>query len=241
VKRGLRNSVEKVIDILGDVTGLEPVRIKQASRGTRVLRRLSEICGPINTVIDVGASDGRWSQAAMAHWPAANYVLVEAQDLHLPALKAFTDKHPRVSVVNAAASDHVGTIHFDTRNPFGGEASTQAFAAHDASLPCTTIDAEIERRNLAGPYLIKLDTHGHEAQILKGAEKTLRNAGLLVIEAYNFAKPNRMFFWQLCALVNDLGFRVGSLADPLMAEDGVLRQLDLYFLPPNNKGFDRIE
>lgn len=69
----------------------------------------------------------------------------------------------------------------------------------------------------------------------------LQNAGLLVIEAYNFAKPNRMFFWQLCALVNELGFRVASLADPLLAEDGVLRQLDLYFLPPNNRGFDRIE
>lgn len=110
----------------------------------------------------------------MAYWPGAHYVPIEAQALHLPALKIFTEKHQRVSVVNAAASDHVGTIHFDTKNPFGGEASTESFSSHDSILACATIDAEVERLNLAGPYLIKLDTHGHEAQILKGADACFR-------------------------------------------------------------------
>jgi FkbM family methyltransferase len=241
VDRNLRVAVDKIIGFVGDVVKIEAVRLKQSSRGARVIQNMAQLCGDINTIVDVGASDGRWSEGVRACWPNANYLLVEAQDVHRSALAAYASSRPRTFVVNAAASDHVGHIHFDTRNPFGGEACAAPFASHDATLPCTTIDTELKQRALQGPYLIKLDTHGHEREILCGAEGALCNAGLLVIEAYNFAKPNRMYFWQLCALMEERGFRTAGLADPLMSTEGVLRQMDLCFMPRTNVCFDRPE
>jgi FkbM family methyltransferase len=241
VHRNIRNGLERLIEIVGDATGIEPVRLKQTARGGRVLRRLAATCGSINTIVDVGASDGRWSQGARALWPDANYLLVEAQHIHHAALATYAATHGKTFVVKAAASNRVGEIHFDTTRAYGGEASAEAFSRNDAVLPCTTLDTEIERFKLPGPYLIKLDTHGHEREILQGAEAALQDAGLLIIEAYNFSKPNRMYFWQLCALMNERGFRTASMSDPLMADDGVLRQMDLYFMPPGNHGFDRVE
>lgn len=241
MNRNLRVAADKVISFVGDIVGIEPVRLKQSSRGGRVVQNMSRLCGEINTIVDVGASDGRWSEGVRACWPKANYLLVEAQDIHRASLAAYASSRPRTFVVNAAASDHVGQIYFDTRDPFGGEACAAPFASHNATLPCTTIDVELQRRGLAGPYLIKLDTHGHEREILCGAEVALRNAGLLVIEAYNFAKPNRMYFWQLCALMQERGFLTAGLADPLVSPEGVLRQMDLCFMPRTNVCFDRRE
>lgn len=239
--RAVRNVLEGAVHLCGDLTGVEPVRLKQSARGGRVIQSMAALAGPVGSVIDVGASDGRWTDSVRSLWPDAHYVLVEAQSVHFDALDRYARAHPRTHVVKAAASDHAGTIHFNAANPFGGEACETAFAAHDVTLPCTTLEQEVLSRSLPGPYVIKLDTHGHEREILHGAERLVASAALIVIEAYNFAKPNRMFFWQLCELMVERGFRVASLADPLLAPDGVLRQMDLCFLPKDNKGFDRIE
>jgi hypothetical protein len=48
----------------------------------------------INTVIDVGASDERWSDRCMAHYPDAKYLLIEAQRLHKESLERFTRSRP---------------------------------------------------------------------------------------------------------------------------------------------------
>jgi FkbM family methyltransferase len=41
-------------------------------------------------------------------------------------------------------------------------------------VPVVSIDSELERRKLDGPYLLKLDIHGFEVPILKGAIETLK-------------------------------------------------------------------
>jgi FkbM family methyltransferase len=46
-------------------------------------------------VIDIGASDGRWSGVCAKHYPDAHYLLIEAQDLHEEALKAYVSAHPK--------------------------------------------------------------------------------------------------------------------------------------------------
>ena len=63
----------------------------------------------------------------------------------------------------------------------------------------TTVDAEVERAGLEGPFMLKLDTHGFEAPILAGAASTIRETSIAVVEAYNFEmQPGAMRFHQLC-------------------------------------------
>jgi FkbM family methyltransferase len=181
---------------------------------------------PLQGVIDVGASDGSWSVVARRSWPDARFLLIEALPDHEPALQA-----SGLEYVLAAAGDSVGKIHFFAPEPYGGAASHDPISDHDVTVPMTTIDAEVERTSLPGPYLIKLDTHGFEREILAGAAKTLQQAALLVIEAYNFElRPGTMRFHELIELLGGRGFRPLDLADPMhRPADGALWQVDLVF------------
>lgn len=194
----------------------------------------------ISTVIDVGASDGRWSDVAQHFFPDAAYLLIEAQaQAHEAALRARADAQPRMEYILAAAGDRVGTIHFDGSDPFGGVASEQAFSVGDVVVRMTTIDTEVGQRNLRGPYLLKLDVHGFEQEILRGASDTLAHTSLLVIEAYNFElRPGSLRFHELCAHLDDLGFRPVDLVDVMRRQrDAVLWQFDLVFARGDREEF----
>jgi hypothetical protein len=63
----------------------------------RALWRVANRDLEIGTVIDIGASDGRWSDVCAKHYPDAHYLLIEAQDPHEEALKAMS---PRIQRLN---------------------------------------------------------------------------------------------------------------------------------------------
>ena len=85
------------------------------------MKRIAERGLDVGTVIDVGASDGRWAAQAMDYLPECDYVLVEANPHHTPGLDAFCAAHPRARYVLAAASDRAGTVRFNADDPFGGK------------------------------------------------------------------------------------------------------------------------
>ena len=87
------------------------------------LRRLANRKIGLGSVIDVGASNGSWSQALLPYYPKARYLCVEAQRVHEPALRSFVAQHANVEYVLAAAGDRIGQIFFDAGDPVGGTAS----------------------------------------------------------------------------------------------------------------------
>jgi hypothetical protein len=108
-------------------------------------------------------------------------------------------------------------------------------------VPVDTIDAVVARAALPGPYGVKLDTHGFELPVLLGAERTLAQTRLLVIEAYNFRLgPDAPRFHELCAWLEARGFRCCDLADPLRRpSDGAFWQVDLAFARADDRLFAR--
>src|SRR5262249_36980345 len=96
----------------------------------------------------------------------------------------------------------------------------------------TTLEVLVSKYSLDGPLLIKFDTHGYEMPILAGAKKILDSVECVVMECYNYAvSPTAIPFWEMCARMSDLGFRVAGLADPLFRpRDDALWQFDLSFL-----------
>lgn len=188
------------------------------------LRRAGHI--PVGGVVDVGASDGHWSRWARKVWPHAEFLLIEAQAVHEPALARCG-----LPYVIAAAGPETGSIHFDASDPWGGVASRESTGAADIVVPMTTVDAEVARSALPPPYLLKLDTHGFEREILAGASATLERASVLVIEAYNFElRPGAYRFHELITTLEHRGFRCLDLADPMhRPRDGAIWQFDLVF------------
>lgn len=210
-------------------------RIVRSEWSTRAALRRAAMTIRVNSVIDVGASDGRWSRMAKGIWPDARCLLIEAQPGHLAALDA-----SGMEYVLAAAGDRIGDAQFDASDLLGGVAShSPTGGEHDIMVPMTTVDAEVQRVGLEPPFLLKLDTHGFEREILAGAEQTLAASTLLVIEAYNFEfRPGAPRFHELCLLLEDKGFRCLDLADPMHRSlDGALWQVDLVFARADRSEF----
>jgi len=67
----------------------------------------------------------------------------------------------------------------------------------------------------------------------------LKNAELLIIEAYNFQLTNdSLKFYELCVYMEQKGFRCVDLAEPVHRQkDKSFWQVDLFFIPSNNVVF----
>ena len=195
------------------------------------------------TVIDVGASNGSWTRSFMQHFPNCQYLLVEAQPVHEPALVRFSGEFRNVQFALAAAAEAPGTLFFDASDPLGGQASYTPYKANNIEVPVITIDGEVRTRALAGPYLIKLDTHGFELPILRGAVKTLRETDAIIVECYNFRlTPDSLLFFEMCNYLKEQGFRCIDLVDSMhRPHDGAFWQMDLVFVRDSRPEFSWTE
>lgn len=196
-----------------------------------MLSRLRPALPAVGTIIDVGASDGRWSALARPFFPDAHDLLIEANRIHQPKLAAYSAAVPRTTVELVAAGDADGEVYFNAEDPFGGVASHEA-GANMQRIPVRAIDSLLRQHRLPAPYFIKLDTHGFEVPILEGAREALADAQLLLIETYNFdIASGSLRFPQMCLYLEERGFRPAGLCDPLFRRDGALWQFDLLFMP----------
>ena len=194
---------------------------------------LSRICDrgiDIKTVIDVGASDGQWSAKIQERFfTEANFFLIEGYDHWREALERRKASRKNFDYVVSAAGDEVGTIYYCERpdHPTGGHAYHRKIDERYKETTQTTIDFEVQKRELEGPFMVKLDCHGQEREILKGAAKTLEKTELLMVEVYNYADRGRMRFHELCEFAEDHGFRCVDLAEPHFMEEGYSKNADL--------------
>jgi len=217
---------------------LAPHIVVHAMGTPAALARIAARATEIRTVIDVGASDGRWSLQAEPIWPAARFHLVEANPVHESSLRRLCARKAAFSYSLVAAGPVDGTTGFDAGNPFGGRAAPED-AASLAMVPQRSLASLARELRLAPPLLIKLDTHGYEASILEGAAPLFADTGLFVIEAYTFPQPpDGIPFFELCGLMAARGFRVIDLSEPLWrSRDGALWQFDLFFVPASRPEF----
>lgn len=221
-------------------TGWDLVLNELSTNGKAVVARTVPLAGEIRTVIDVGASNGMWTADLLSVLPDAEFLLFEAADPWYDELRRFEAANARVSVEYAAASDHEGEVFFrlDPANPLGGGAASESDQAHTASVPCLPIDVAVERRGLQGPFLLKLDTQGHEIDVLAGAERVLKETALVVMEVYGIPRAGRPAFDEISHHMKDLGFRLAGIADVLHRPiDGMFWQADAHFLPETHQVF----
>lgn len=193
----------------------------------------------IATVIDVGASNGCWSQKIQIVYPDAYYFLIEANPYHEAGLVEFKNNNPTSDYVLAVAGDKTGEVFFNKSDPFGGVASHEKSDKFDTVLPCVTIDDEVARRQLKGPFLLKLDTHGFEVPIFEGASRTLKNTNLIFVETYNFdIEKDSLRFWEMCEFLGKYGFRPIDLCGPMhRPKDGAFWQIDMLFVKNESREF----
>lgn len=227
-----------LINLLLGKFGYRITRVRNLLSFESALMRLLARPVVVETVIDIGASDGRWSNIVRPFYPDASYLLIEANPIHENKLKSYKQTHMKTDYVLAAAGNQEGEIFFDSSDPLGGIASKEVLEGY-RPIPMTTIDIQVQRRQLRPPFFLKLDTHGFEIPILEGATQTLQNTSLLLVEVYNFdLAPQSLRFHEMCAYLETKGFRPIDILDPLYRPtDSALWQFDLLFIPSNRPEF----
>ena len=234
---GLQKIVRFVLDRMGWNERMSFVAMMSQAALDRILARGVTV----GTVVDIGASNGMWSESVMPYFPDARYLLIEAQQVHEAGLKRFAATHRNTQYVLKAAGEKAGTIYFDDAEAFSGQAVTERSRDGLIEVPVCSIDEEIAARQLPGPYLLKFDVHGFEMPILRGAEQTLKNTSLLIMECYNFEiAPDSLLFHDMCRHLHDLGFRVADISEPLWRpHDRMLWQMDIFFVRADRPEFLR--
>jgi len=83
---------------------------KEQNTFVSILNNLKQRGIHVNTIIDIGASDGRWSNEIINIFPQSKFFLIEANDVHKNGLKSFKAKNNNVEYIIAAAGDELGHI-----------------------------------------------------------------------------------------------------------------------------------
>lgn len=182
-------------------------------------------------IIDVGVHTG--TPELMAAFPKAHHLLVEPETAHAQAIAAAYRDIPH-TLVAAAASDRDGAAEL-TAEHRGGRSEVTHSRLDAIEGRCDTgaasqvrlarLDSLVEEAGLAGPHLLKIDTDGHELEVLAGAEQTLRDSAIVIIEAPLHALTER------AAAVEAAGLRLFDIIDLAYYHD-TLSQVDLVFLNP---------
>lgn len=200
---------------------------------TTALKRLATQGFIFSTILDVGASDGKWTHDALTVFSDARYLLFEPLEERHCELDLLKGRCPNVDFILAAVGSELGEVSLVVTEDLDG---SRALLEHEESVVCRqvpliTIDHALAKRELPLPYLLKLDVHGYELPILAGAAATLAQTRVVIIEAYNFhitaASPT---FTELVAHMDKSGFYCIDIVDPLrMTPEGFEWQVDLFF------------
>jgi FkbM family methyltransferase len=190
-----------------------------------------------STIADVGAADGGWSRLARSNFPSAELVLFEPHPAHAAALDRFKIENPDATIVHSAVGAARGTSPFDARDPWGGVLQKEKNAG---SMTVSVVTLDDALAATTPPFLVKLDTHGIEADIFAGAQQTLGRSVAWIVEAYNYRiTPDCLLFWDLCGYMEAHGFRPIDLVDVIhRPHDNTLWQMDLIFIRSDWAGFD---
>ena len=231
--------IKKILKFILKSVGLQKIPTLPSLSLESALERIKVKDIKVETVIDVGASNGSWSKIVQQYFPKAFYYLIEANPYHLNSLEKFKLSSENIYFILAAAGDINGEIYFDASDPFGGLASHTSSQDANIKVPIVTIDSVCKLHDLQPPFLIKLDTHGFEIPIFEGGSEILNKTNLVIVETYNFnITENSLRFHKICEYLENKGFRCIDICDPLFREkDLALWQFDLFFIRSDHPAF----
>ena len=150
---------------------------------------------------DIGASLTHWTQNAKKIWPNTTCVLFDAFE---PAEILYADHSYYMGVLSDEDGKEIkfyqndiligGNSYYRENTYINEDINSSYFPPENYLIKKTrTLDSVVKEKNFPQPQLIKIDVQGAELDILKGAEETLRNTKLIIVELqhdqYNIGAP----------------------------------------------------
>jgi len=198
-----------------------------------VFSRLRELvrCGfHPDSVLDVGANEGRFTFGARKVFKNATFVLVEANRKHEPALRQMCACEVHIALLAESSRNATYLSHkrYHTANGMFLQ-RTRGFADGTIGkrMLTTTLDEVAKGRSF--PF-VKLDVQGAELLVLRGAQTVLQSVEVLLTEvsvvSYNVGAPT----WRsIDEYMGTIGFNAFDIAE-LHYMNGKLTQVDIVYV-----------
>lgn len=149
---------------------------------------------PRDVVFDVGANDGRTIHRLQRHLPSPRILAFEPVAGTFRVLKRQTASYPNVECLPLAMGNEQGRRQIYINESAALNSLHEGWGSGSASetIDITTLDAFLREHPLERIQLLKVDTEGHDLEVLKGAERTLADGrvDIIMIEA-GFSAPGR--------------------------------------------------
>lgn len=182
-----------------------------------LLRKLGQLATKDSVILDVGANIGNWAESWLSCSSGSHLYCFEIVPKVFRRLESRFVSNSRATTLPFGLSDASGTtlISYIPESDSGSSLNV---------LPWTQEKEKIEVEILKGDdfvrdglideiFFLKIDTEGHELNVLKGFKETLRKQKILNIQfeyGYTYI-PNRVFLADVYQMLSEHGFRIGQI------------------------------
>jgi FkbM family methyltransferase len=222
-------------------TGL-PLREPMTHGERCVLLQLQHYLDGENLIIyDIGASHGSYTSAFAKMGRVRQVVAFEPIPSVFQDLDRKMAGYPHVTCLNLALGDTDGPSTFH-QSAFSYSSSMlpmeelhktefpQSAQSTAITVQVARLDEVVAERNLPPPHFVKMDVQGFEDRVIRGGEKTLRNAKYCMLEMSLFRLyEGAPLFDDLYRVVRDLGFHLVGVVDQVTGASGQMLQIDAVF------------
>lgn len=231
-----RNAINRLINTFGyEIQRIVPSNSKLRTTLGESYALIRKLGFQPKTIIDVGVASG--TPELYRVFSDCYFLLIEPLKEFESDLKAILRQYNGTYVLAAAGARtgqvkfNVHTNHLDGsslhKETMGGEAD-----GYEITVPTTRIDDVLKEKQLDGPYLIKVDAQGAELSVLDGAQQSLRETEVVVLEVSLFEfMVGAPQFYEVISYMKDYSFVVYDIIQgwnrPL---DNALGQVDIVFV-----------
>lgn len=237
--------IKKAVKKLANKFGYDIRRLSQGS--SRIRTTIAESYSLIRgfgfrpkTIVDVGVATG--TMELYTAFPDSVFLLIEPLKEFESDLKSILEKYKGSYVLAAAGSSSgYATFNVHKNSIYGSSLYKETMGTeadgYEKTVLIVRIDDILKDKKLNGPYLIKIDVQGAELEALEGAQKSLLEAEVVVVEVslFQFMKGAPQFF-DIVFYMKKQGFVAYDIIHgfnrPL---DNALGQIDIVFVKENGR------
>jgi FkbM family methyltransferase len=188
------------------------------------------------TLFDIGVATG--TTGFYQTFEDVKYVLVDPLAESEPFMRDICQRFPGAIYELAAAGAAPGEASFGVEPGLSGS----SFFRKDGdkrTVPMITLDDLVEKHALEAPFLVKLDVQGYELEVLRGFERHIAKAEVIVSETGFWSdrkKSGPAPFHELVAFMAARDFMLYDIAGlARRPRDGALAEADLVFVRRDSK------
>jgi len=171
-------------------------------------------------VIDVGAHRGGWTRSALRYFPDAYYSLFEPQrDLLESQIDLSKNPKIRFNFLGVEPKSYVTKMTTSPRrDSFSfqwSEEQARGLGREQFEMEVVALDDFLSRDSNPFPpaYIVKIDAEGWDLEVLKGAERTISNSEVVLLEAGVMNKSFKNNAREVINVMFDKGFVLFDITD----------------------------